>query len=173
MCSARNEPEWYKQGIYDVVRLYFKVYYLVQHQIDSYHWFTDHAVPQYVENYPPIEMTDSLKKVKHTVKFTNFHMKKPSISEYESAVELLTPMECRRRNFSYSSKSYMTLVHTTSSSKETKTEVIKNIPIGEIPIMLRSNKCVLCLMFSTLIFSFIPRSSTKACCNCSPICTTR
>lgn len=141
--SARGEDKWFIDGVWDVMDRFFNKYGLVSHQTESYAWFTDIFCPQFVENFPEIKMLDSIKNVQHTVKFTNFQMNQPALQEYESVSDKLTPLECRMRNFTYAGKAYVDLIHTQQTSKGPLVNHHRNIPIGEIPIMVKSNKCIL------------------------------
>lgn len=141
--SARNEQPWFIKGIWYMIDLFLKTIGQVQHQIQSYHWFVDEFCPQFVENFPEVRMQQPRKKTEHIVRFTNFRMKKAYSQEYESDKQPLTPMDCRVRNFTYSSKVFMDIIHTEITPTGTTTTVIDEVPIGEVPIMTMTNKCIL------------------------------
>jgi DNA-directed RNA polymerase beta subunit len=141
--SARFEEEWFKNIVWNMIDLFIEKNGQVQHHIDSYHWFVNEFVPEFIDNFPEIRMTDQIKKTEHIVKFTRYSMKKPFSQEYESDKQPLTPLECRLRNFTYSAKIFFDVIHTEISSKDSTTTIIDEIPIGELPVMVQSDKCVL------------------------------
>jgi DNA-directed RNA polymerase II subunit RPB2 len=72
---------------------------------------------------------------------------KPTIYEKDGRTTVMTPIEARQRNFSYSSSLYVDFhIKCTwyeNSVKKCAKKVIKNINIGKIPIMIGSKYCVL------------------------------
>ena len=141
--NSDDEPNYMKK-VWRVIDLYFDEYGLVQHQIESFNWFLEKFIPNYIENLPEIVMNDQYKKIDHTIRFTDFHMKHPLIIEqHDVTTHRLTPSECRDRNLSYRSPSYINIIHKKQTPEGTTTNIIKEVFIGHIPIMIKSNNCIL------------------------------
>lgn len=139
--SAFNEAGWYKVGTWHCIDACLKHTGFVNHHFESYHQAVDETIPAFVENFPPIVMKNKNKNEEHTIQLTNFKMKKAYKQEYESEREELMPNECRISDYSYSGRLYMDIVHTVVSPKGTVTKREQDVPIGELPIMVYSNKC--------------------------------
>ena len=84
------------------------------------------------------------------VNFDNFHIYRPQIQENNGATKLMFPQEARLRNFTYASTMTIDInikyvIRTGPNLEECKTfhKTLPKIHIGKLPIMLRSNICVL------------------------------
>ena len=84
------------------------------------------------------------------ITFTNFQIHKPQIHENNGATKLMFPQEARLRNFTYCSNmtvdiniKYVTRSGENLDHLQTSYKVINKIQIGKLPIMLRSNLCIL------------------------------
>jgi DNA-directed RNA polymerase II subunit RPB2 len=85
-----------------------------------------------------------------SITFDNFGLHRPQIHENNGATKLMFPQEARLRNFTYASNMTVTMnIKYTIRSGENLNDIhtvyksLPNIHIGKIPIMLRSNVCVL------------------------------
>ena len=87
----------------------------------------------------------------HTIEieicFENYAIFRPQIHENNGATKIMFPQEARARNFTYSS-SIMVDVHIKykvcrNGELNEYNRIIPNISIGKIPIMLKSNGCIL------------------------------
>ncbi len=72
------------------------------------------------------------------IKYTNIYVSKPKGDEYFNEKDV-TPFQCRTRGLTYSAKIFVDVEYTKARTIETQTGVC----IGKIPVMLRSNKCIL------------------------------
>lgn len=134
----------YVNGLWKIIDLYFEQFGLVQHQIESFNWFLTVFIPNYIENHSEIQVYDKYKKIHHKIRFTDFHMKPPLITEHaDVTTHKLTPAESRDRNLSYCSPSYFNIIHTQQTTEGTITNIIKEVFIGHIPIMINSINCCL------------------------------
>ena len=108
---------------------------LVRQHIDSFDYFVD------------VEMKSLLKANEKLLsdieqhfylKFTSIYVGVPESQEQYSN-HALTPHECRLRDLTYSASIYVDIEYTRG------TQIVKRkaIPIGRLPIMLKSKKCVL------------------------------
>ena len=85
-----------------------------------------------------------------SINFSDFGIYRPQIHENNGATKLMFPQEARLRNFTYASAMTVNLnikiTIRTGKNLENIQIINKNIPnihIGKLPIMLRSNVCVL------------------------------
>jgi DNA-directed RNA polymerase II subunit RPB2 len=84
------------------------------------------------------------------VTFENFHIYRPQIHENNGAIKLMFPQEARLRNFTYASAmtidiniKYIVRTGKELENMQTFHKTIPKIHIGKLPIMLKSNICVL------------------------------
>ena len=84
------------------------------------------------------------------ITFENFHIYRPQIHENNGAIKLMFPQEARLRNFTYASAMTvdMNIKYVIRNGKDLENSQIlyKTLPkihIGKLPIMLKSNICVL------------------------------
>jgi DNA-directed RNA polymerase II subunit RPB2 len=84
------------------------------------------------------------------ITFENFHIYRPQIHENNGAIKLMFPQEARLRNFTYASAmtidiniKYVVRTGTNLENTQTFYKTIPKVHIGKLPIMLKSNICVL------------------------------
>ncbi len=157
-----------KKLSWNLIHSYFKnneLERLVRHQIESYNHFISHELKKTIEMFNPVQISsyldkekikekkenlndiDEEKPMKITINFTNFKIFRPQIHENNGATKLMYPHEARLRNFTYSSpmtvdiKIYITI--NKNGHIENFNRTLPRIHIGKIPIMLKSNICVL------------------------------
>jgi len=99
------------------------------------------------QDYDPVSKKHSLEMFNT---FENFHIYRPQIHENNGAIKLMFPQEARLRNFTYASATTVDLnikyIVRTGQNLENEQKFYKTIPkihIGKLPIMLKSNICVL------------------------------
>ena len=131
---------------------------LIRHQIESYNDFISRQIPHTIEMFNPVLITSEqdynkeLKKygLEVYINFENFSLHRPQIHENNGAAKIMFPHEARLRNFTYASTMTVDLnikyiVRTGKKLENVQTyyKVLPKIHIGKLPIMLRSNICVL------------------------------
>ena len=131
---------------------------LVRHQIESYNDFIERQIPNTISMFNPVTIVsehDYDKKsdkyaLEISITFDNFGIYRPQIHENNGATKLMFPHEARLRNFTYASNMTVTMnikytIRTGEMLENIQTiyKVLPNIHIGKLPIMLRSNVCVL------------------------------
>ena len=147
-----------------IIRSYFKnkeLERLVRHQLESYNHFINNELKKTIDMFNPVEIYAYLDKekknmyaekseypLKITITFNNFKIFRPQIHENNGATKLMYPHEARLRNFTYSSPMTVDInIHISIKSSNGQVEnLYKTLPrihIGKIPIMLKSNICVL------------------------------
>ena len=131
---------------------------LVRHQLESYNNFVGYQTAKTIEMFNPVHIVseqdyDQINKkysLEIYVTFENFQIYRPQIHENNGAIKLMFPQEARLRNFTYASS--MTLdvnvkyvVRTGKELENIQTfyKTLSGIHIGKLPIMLKSNICVL------------------------------
>jgi DNA-directed RNA polymerase II subunit RPB2 len=131
---------------------------LIRHQIESY----NHLVTTQLENtigmFNPVRICSEHDYIKEHnihrlvahVTLENFNIHRPQVYENNGATKIMFPQEARNRNFTYAGAMTVDLnitytVRTGEQYKiiQTYNKVLKNIHIGKLPIMLRSDICVL------------------------------
>lgn len=167
-CISEGESEGenkcensYIEEPWTIIESYFKGQHLerlVRHQIESYNNFVECQIDRTIEMFNPTRIVSEQDydpksgqyALEIFVHFENFHMYRPQIQENNGATKLMFPHEARLRNFTYASTMTMDLnikyvIRTGESLEECQT-IHKSIPkihIGKLPIMLKSNICVL------------------------------
>tara|TARA_B100000795_G_scaffold45214_1_gene29711 strand:+ start:250 stop:3822 length:3573 start_codon:yes stop_codon:yes gene_type:complete len=143
-----------------VIESYFKDKYLtrlVRHQLESYNWFIEKQLFDTVQMFNPVKIHSEKEKeetghycIEIVINFSNLKILRPQIHENNGATKTMFPHEARLRNFTYSSPITLDLnikILRKSGKDFKKIEtVFKNIPsihVGKIPIMLKSNICIL------------------------------
>jgi DNA-directed RNA polymerase II subunit RPB2 len=131
---------------------------LVRHQIESYNDFINHKIPNTINMFNPVTICSEhdydKNSGKHTLEifitFENFGISRPQIHENNGATKLMFPQEARLRNFTYASNMTidMNIKYTIRTGEnleniQTIYKILPKIHIGKIPIMLKSNACVL------------------------------
>ena len=144
-----------------ILKSYFNDEYLerlVRHQVESYNYFIESQIQDTINMFNPVVIhTENdyhpefdLYDLEIIINFLNFHIYRPQIHENTGASKLMYPQEARLRNFTYASAMTLDLdikILRRYGTAFEKTEVfykrLKKIHIGKIPIMLKSNICVL------------------------------
>jgi DNA-directed RNA polymerase II subunit RPB2 len=145
---------------WSIVDSYFKVnkgYQLVKHQLESFNDFILRKLDQIIDGFNNIEIhhhylpeINKFKYILH-VDIKNPVLNKPVIYEKDGSTKLMTPQDARQRNFTYSSTLNVD-VHITAKTYNTdnpdqdytiEKKTLNNVLLGKIPIMVKSNYCVL------------------------------
>jgi DNA-directed RNA polymerase II subunit RPB2 len=131
---------------------------LVRHQLESYNEFVGNQIERTIDMFNPVHIFSEqdydrvLKKhrLEIVVEFKNFNLYRPQIHENNGATKLMFPQEARLRNFTYASSMTVDVKIQIIVRSGTELENVQNhhkmlpkIPIGKLPIMLKSNVCVL------------------------------
>jgi DNA-directed RNA polymerase III subunit RPC2 len=107
----------------------------VKQHIDSFNYFVDVDIKNIVRaNNKVTSDVDP----RFWLKYTDINIGFPTRNEETSADKVVTPNECRLRDITYNAPIIVTIQYTRG-----KNIVQRNVNIGRLPIMLRSNKCVL------------------------------
>ena len=115
---------------------FLKVKGLVKQHIDSFNYFVDVDIKNILKaNNKVTSDVDP----RFWLKYTDIVVGFPDRTDADAIDKSVTPHECRLRDTTYSAPILVTIQYTRG-----KTVVRRaNVNIGRLPIMLRSNKCVL------------------------------
>ncbi|NDH66959.1 MAG: hypothetical protein EBY22_03435 [Gammaproteobacteria bacterium] len=151
----------YLEDPWSIIGSYFKDKHLdrlVRHQLESYNNFVSYQIIKTIEMFNPVHIASEhdydAKSGKHSLEiyitFENFQIYRPQIHENNGAIKLMFPQEARLRNFTYASVMTVDMnikyVVRTGKDLENCQTVYKTLPkihVGKLPIMLKSNICVL------------------------------
>jgi DNA-directed RNA polymerase II subunit RPB2 len=154
-----NNP--YIETPWNVIESYFKNQHLdrlVRHQLESYNNFIGCQIIKTIEMFNPVRIVsendyDPISKqyrLEILIAFNNFNIYRPQIHENNGAIKLMFPQEARLRNFTYASAmtvdiniQYIIRGGKDLSNMQSHHKFLPKIHIGKIPIMLKSNICVL------------------------------
>jgi DNA-directed RNA polymerase II subunit RPB2 len=136
-----------------VLGSYFKdtSFPLIQHHVDSFNDFIEKSIPAFIKSANPIELELAAEK-----RFIRVYIggKNGDNIKCHSPVDdmgnAIVPHACRLDNLTYALNIRgdidIDYVFTEGDSTSTITKSFKNAHIGDIPLMLRSNKCYLTAM---------------------------
>ena len=155
------EKEEFIETPWNIIESYFRGQHLerfVRHQLESYNNFVSYQIIKTIEMFNPVHIAseqdlDPVSK-KHSLEifitFENFQIYRPQIHENNGAIKLMFPQEARLRNFTYASSTtidinikYIIRNGPNLDNIQTIYKTIPKVHIGKLPIMLKSNICVL------------------------------
>jgi len=164
MKSGRKntKTEKYDTGLsWNIIESYFEGQHLgrlVRHQIESYNNFVTKQISSTIKMFNPVHIKSEHYKDQATGKyklemiatFNNYQIYRPQIHENNGATKIMFPQEARLRNFTYASLQTidigLQIIKRSGEDLENIETLYKNLPrihIGKIPIMLKSDICVL------------------------------
>jgi DNA-directed RNA polymerase III subunit RPC2 len=111
---------------------------LMRQHIDSFNHFINVDIKQIVAARSNQEVTSEADP-KFFLRYTDIYVGEPNLEEEAFVTSKVTPFECRLRDCTYSAPLYVNVKYTRQRQIVTK----NGIQIGRIPIMLRSEKCIL------------------------------
>ena len=159
MFDISSDP--YIEQPWTIIESYFKGKHLerfVRHQIESYNHFVGSQIIKTIDMFNPVHIASEqdLDPVSQKyslelfITFENFHIYRPQIHENNGAIKLMFPQEARLRNFTYASATTIDInikyiVRNGPNLENTQTfyKTVPKVQIGKLPIMLKSNICVL------------------------------
>ncbi|KAA1466839.1 beta and beta-prime subunits of DNA dependent RNA-polymerase [Dentipellis sp. KUC8613] len=144
--NQMNKTEWRGLGLTDPIKsvedkwlllpAFLKVKGLVKQHIDSFNYFVDVDIKNILKaNNKVTSDVDP----RFWLKYTDIHVGFPDRTDADAIDKSVTPHECRLRDTTYAAPILVTIQYTRGKSVVRRA----NVNIGRLPIMLRSNKCVL------------------------------
>jgi DNA-directed RNA polymerase II subunit RPB2 len=146
---------------HNIIETYFQNKHLsrlVRHQIESYNQFVSEQIKETIQMFNPVSIHSEHDKDEKTglysleliVTFDNLQIYRPQIHENNGATKIMFPQEARLRNFTYASAMSIDvnikILKRTGVNLQSVETIYKKLPrinIGKMPIMLKSNICVL------------------------------
>jgi DNA-directed RNA polymerase beta subunit len=159
--SFDPSKDTYIEAPWTIIGSYFQDKHLdrlVRHQVESYNNFVGLQLPQTIDMFNDVHIKSENDFDKESgkysleifIKFENFHIYRPQIHENNGAIKLMFPQEARLRNFTYASAMTIDIniryiIRNGENLCNTNTfyKTLSKIHIGKLPIMLKSNICVL------------------------------
>ena len=111
---------------------------LMRQHIDSFNHFINVDIKQIVAAKSNFELRSEADP-KFFLRYTDIYVGDPNVEEEAFITSNVTPFQCRLRDCSYSAPLYVNVKYTRHKQLVTKNK----IQIGRIPIMLRSDRCIL------------------------------
>ncbi|KAF8130276.1 hypothetical protein EV363DRAFT_1399449 [Boletus edulis] len=141
-----NRTNWRGLGLADPIKnvedkwlllpAFLKVKGLVKQHIDSFNYFVDTDIKNIVKaNNKVTSDVDP----RFWLKYADIHVGFPDRTDLDAIDKSITPHECRLRDITYSAPILVTIQYTRGKNVVRR----PNVNIGRLPIMLRSNKCIL------------------------------
>ena len=124
---------------------------IVDHQIKSYNYYVDTIIPQIIyQNFPLIIKFNDIECIIREISLdiTNIRIGKPHMIENNGCSKLMTPNMARIRNSTYIAPIIVDFESSITIKEDNliinlKKSKISNIILGKIPIMVKSNYCIL------------------------------
>ena len=153
--------EYNKNIPWTIIESYFKnkhLEQLIKHQLESYNYFINSQIEDTIEMFNPVRIVSEQDYIKEHdtyrleiyINFSNFCIYRPQVYENNGATKIMFPHEARLRNFTYAGTmnidlniKYIIRNGENYNNIVTYEKILKNINIGKMPIMLKSNICVL------------------------------
>ncbi|KAJ1423739.1 hypothetical protein B484DRAFT_398539 [Ochromonadaceae sp. CCMP2298] len=111
---------------------------LMRQHIDSFNHFVNVDIKQIVGARSNQEIRSDADP-KFFLRYTDIYVGEPNLEEEAFVTTNVTPFQCRLRDCTYSAPLYVNVRYTRQRQIVTK----NGIQIGRIPVMLRSEKCIL------------------------------
>lgn len=122
---------------WNLLPAFLKVKGLVKQHLDSFNYFVDKDLKKIIQANETI-LSDIVPDF--YLKYTDIRIGHKSNAASDSAIEVnLPPHECRLRDMTYSAPIYVDIEYT----RGRKIIMHRDLEIGRMPVMLRSNKCIL------------------------------
>ena len=131
-----NEPIRTVSDKWKLLPAFLKVRGLVKQHIESFNYFVNFEIKKIVKANEKITSDEDSS---FYLKYLNIYVGKPSVEEESFISKPVAPHECRLRDMTYSAPITVDIEYTRGNQRIIR----KGLPIGRMPIMLRSSKCVL------------------------------
>ena len=143
---------------YDLLQKHFtdnKGYHLIKHILESYNDFVLRKIDHIIEGFNPVVVHHThipeLDKFKYVleIEMKNPVISKPMIYEKDGSTKIMTPMDARNRNFTYSGPITIDIeIRAKTLNLETgdyavDAKTVSNVALGKMPIMVMSRYCIL------------------------------
>ena len=124
------------QDKWKLLPAFLKVKGLVKQHIDSFNYFINVEIKKIMKAN---EIVTSIADPNFYLKYLNISVGKPDVEESFNVTKPISPHECRLRDMAYAAPITVDIEYT----RGTQRVIRKALPIGRMPIMLRSSNCIL------------------------------
>jgi len=123
------------------LKKFFEEKGLVRQHLDSYDVFLENGLQRVIDNYGDREEGGwiDLDIEDLDVKLGEIRVGKPSVREADGSNPVITPNEARLRNLNYSAPLFLTM----APVRDDEVGEFKEVYIGDLPVMVKSDICVL------------------------------
>ncbi len=154
--NALVESRSWQEACWLVISSYFDEKGIIRHQLESFNDFITHKMQDTVGDLQAINIAcdaqysdnDTEVPPSHSVSFGQLYVGRPVIREIDGQVRTLFPNEARLRDATYAASLKVAVTHSEADTRGPINEETSMIPIGSIPVMLRSELCHLSLLTS-------------------------
>ncbi len=122
------------QDKWELLPAFLKVKGLVKQHLDSFNFFVNVDIKA-ILTANSLVVSDVNPYM--FIRYTDIRISRPVRNDVNAARNMLTPMECRLTDCTYSGHIYVDIEYTF----EDKVKKQKGVPIGALPVMLRSDLC--------------------------------
>eukprot|EP00164_Ancoracysta_twista_P013168 GFYU01020938.1.p1 GENE.GFYU01020938.1~~GFYU01020938.1.p1 ORF type:complete len:248 (+),score=42.83 GFYU01020938.1:94-837(+) len=123
------------QDKWKLLPAFLKVRGLVKQHVDSFNYFVNKEIKNIVKANARVTSDED---PNFFLQYDDVHVGRPNWEE-NFATENVTPQDCRLRDITYSARISVDVTYTRGKQKIVR----KMVPIGRLPIMLKSCKCIL------------------------------
>ncbi|MFQ5921157.1 MAG: DNA-directed RNA polymerase subunit B, partial [Nitrososphaerales archaeon] len=110
---------------------------VARQHLNSYNEFVEHGIQSIIDEVSEIEIQTS--EYPYKIKLGKLKLQRPRIMELDGSITHVTPMEARLRNLTYGAP----ILLECSIVEDSKVLESRYIHVGDMPIMVKSNACVL------------------------------
>lgn len=134
-----------EESIWKIIKDNLDTKGLIQHQISSFNHFIDVDIIDIIKDISRHSIENDKKDIeKYEFRFDNVHIPQPTTIEETRELVTITPQDCRIRNLNYDTPVYVDIIQKVyTKNKPPQVTRYNRCIICRIPIMLRSNRCVL------------------------------
>ncbi|MBS3058073.1 MAG: DNA-directed RNA polymerase subunit B'' [Candidatus Diapherotrites archaeon] len=116
-----------------LIQSFFRERNFASMEINSFNQFVDMKIKEILEENK--EIVPKIEEVK--IELSDIEIQRPKITEADGSPRIIFPMEARLRNRTYSAPIYLTM----RLLRRDVEQDVKKAYIGELPIMVKSNRC--------------------------------
>lgn len=148
-----DESDLCNEDCFEVIDAYFEEKGLVRQQLDSFDEFVRNSMQEVMWTSVPIELfpepAEDMRRKKIKIKFEQLHIGPAKMKESDDTFQNMYPNMARLRNLTYAAplvvdvKTIITLLKEDGTDDMVEEETTEQLPIGKVPVMLRSNYCSL------------------------------
>eukprot|EP00808_Paulinella_micropora_P006901 g40410.t1 len=150
-----EEEPWIQEQAWDIIDSFFEERSLVRQQLDSFDWFVEITMQEVLHEAQPIVITPEptsrdAKRMKYTLSFEQVYIADSLIKEYDGAEgEPMFPHQARLRKLTYCTPIHVLvklrhfIINPDDESERLDFEDESVVPLGKIPMMIKSAYCAL------------------------------